>query len=149
MSPSLRKRLFWVWCDMRARCESPKHKAYANYGGRGISVCERWQSFAAFLEDMGERPEGASLDRADNDLGYSPDNCRWATRQEQNSNRRNCLFVSDGEERVTLKEYCRRRSLRYRAIVKRIQDRKWPLQDALTIPVGSGRLSKIQPKEAA
>lgn len=137
MPHSLRKRMFWVWCDMRARCESPNHKAYANYGGRGISVCDRWQTFDSFVEDMGERPEGASLDRIDNDRGYSASNCRWATRKEQNSNRRNCILISDGDETVTLREYCRRRQLPYRAIVKRYRDRKWSLVDAVSIPVGS------------
>lgn len=137
MSPSLRKRMFWVWCDMRARCESPNHKAYANYGGRGIAVCDRWQIFDWFVDDMGERPDGASLDRINNDGGYAPDNCRWATRKEQNSNRRNCILIADGEETVTLREYCRRRNLPYRTIVKRYKNRHWTLEDAVSIPVGS------------
>ena len=124
---------------MRARCRRPTHHAFLRYGGRGITVCDRWQSFALFLEDMGERPEGMSLDRIDNDGPYSPENCRWASRCVQNSNRRNCIMVAHGSERVTLREYCRRERLKYRPIVKRIQDRGWPVEAALTIPIGTGK----------
>lgn len=76
------------WLAMRNRCNNPKNADYAYYGGRGITVCERWNSFVLFLKDMGERPKGTSIDRINNSLGYSPDNCRWATAQMQNSNRR-------------------------------------------------------------
>lgn len=122
---------------MRSRCSNPNHKAFANYGGRGITVCERWTSFDAFAEDMGARPKGHSIDRADNDGPYAPWNCRWASRKAQNSNRRNCIIVDCEGEAVTLKEYCRRKNLRYRPIVKRIQDRGWPISAALSVPVGS------------
>lgn len=134
-----RKRLYWIWADMHSRCTNPNHKSFGRYGGRGIAVCDRWRSFDAFADDMGERPSGRSLDRADNDGGYSPENCRWATRKEQNSNRSNCIFVSDGAERVTLREYCRRHGMTYRAVVKRIQDRGWPVEAALSVPVGPGK----------
>lgn len=81
-------RTYRSWVAMRARCNNPKTRDYASYGGRGITVCERWESFENFLEDMGERPPGKSLDRINNDLGYLPDNCRWATAKEQANNRR-------------------------------------------------------------
>lgn len=73
---------------MIARCTDPRVNGFAYYGGRGIAVCERWASFENFLADMGGRPEGKTLDRIDNDRGYEPINCRWATNAEQRANRR-------------------------------------------------------------
>jgi hypothetical protein len=73
---------------MKQRCQNPKSKSYAGYGGRGITVCEKWQTFEGFFEDMGEQPEGLSLERKENDLGYTLENCKWATAKEQMRNRR-------------------------------------------------------------
>lgn len=140
------KRMYWVWSDMRQRCQNPNHKAYKNYGGRGIYVCDRWMIFANFMADMGMRPEGgAMIDRIDNNGPYSPENCKWSTRKEQNSNRRNCIYVECDGERVTLREYCRRKNMNYRPVVKRIQNLNWPLDLALTVPLSKGKkLSKLQ-----
>ena len=79
----------WVsWNHMKDRCSNKAHVKYHLYGGRGIKVCEKWLTFLGFLEDMGKRPTGRSLDRKDNDKGYSKENCRWSSIGQQNNNRR-------------------------------------------------------------
>lgn len=87
-------KIYNIWADMVARCRRPTHAHYADYGGRGITVCDRWLDFSNFYADMGDRPKGRSIDRINNDGGYSPENCRWATASEQRSNRRQARFES-------------------------------------------------------
>lgn len=81
--------LYRVWSSMLERCRNPNNRSYADYGGRGITVCERWHKFENFLADMGERPSDKhSIDRVDNDGDYAPSNCKWSTKMEQRHNRR-------------------------------------------------------------
>lgn len=86
----------YVWRSMIARCTCITHKAWCSYGGRGITVCARWMEYENFVADMGMKPDGLSLDRIDNDKGYSPSNCRWATHSEQQKNKRATKYLTDG-----------------------------------------------------
>jgi hypothetical protein len=79
---------YLVLQQMKQRCFNPKHAAYPGYGGRGITICKRWMKYENFLEDMGRRPSGLSIERINNDRGYSPGNCKWGTKSEQSRNQR-------------------------------------------------------------
>jgi hypothetical protein len=81
-------KIYASWCAMIKRCNNPNATQYKDYGGRGIKVCDRWLKFDNFYEDMGDRPKGFQIDRIDNDLGYSKENCQWVTPKENSNNRR-------------------------------------------------------------
>jgi len=120
------------WAAMLYRCQDPNN---GYYGGRGIAVCDRWrESFENFYADMGDKPEGLSLDRIDNDGNYEPGNCRWATRTEQcNNQRSNRMLVLDGRSQ-TLAEWSKELGVNVSAIRRRLI-RGWSIKDALTTPV--------------
>jgi len=95
------------WSGMKQRCNYEKHEQYAEYGGRGIKVCDRWNSsFEAFLEDMGVKPEGMTIERNDTNGNYEPGNCRWATMAEQNRNRRSNINVERNGVTKCIKDWC-------------------------------------------
>lgn len=86
---------YCAWCDARRRCYSPNNAGWKNYGGRGIQMCDRWRNdFDAFMEDMGRKPEGTSLERKNNDGNYEPDNCIWATRAVQSRNKQTTVRLT-------------------------------------------------------
>lgn len=121
-----------TWDGMKARCLNPKHQSYHRYGGRGIRVCERWMTFENFYEDMGDAPDGFTLDRIDNDGNYCPENCRWADWDTQYSNRRNSVRVEFRGELKTIGEWCRLLNLSYERTYHRIQRTKLPVDYVLS-----------------
>jgi hypothetical protein len=125
---------------MRQRCRNPNNAAYAYYGGRGITICKRWDSYATFLADMGERPAGATLERKRNSRGYSKGNCIWATHLEQQNNTRFNRMVRAFGERKTASEWARdvRCTVSRAALYERLQAGIRP-EIAITTPWQRGK----------
>lgn len=115
---------------MLSRCSNPTDPRYESYGGRGITVCERWLDIKAFVEDMGLPPEGMSLERIDNDGPYSPQNCRWATRREQQNNTRATRRVIHEGQVITVSNLARKLGLSHSTILSRLKRgySKWNVQ---------------------
>ena len=129
-----------VWRSMKNRCNSDDPRVAANYKNLGIKVCERWQSFSNFLEDMGNRPSPMhTLDRIDGSdggtLGYTKENCRWATYKEQANNRRSTKLVEMNGKSQSLKQWCEELNLSYGTILARVYQHGWGYERALTTPV--------------
>lgn len=134
-----RSKAYDAWIKLRGRCLNPKNAAYDRYGGRGITVCDRWESFDAFYEDMGEPPSRLhSVDRIDNELGYSPGNCRWATDEQQANNTRRNLYLTRDGVTMTLSQWCRALGVSYGAVRQRMH-RGMSQEDALTSPFREAR----------
>lgn len=114
--------MYLGWRAMIRRCYETGHHSYARYGGRGITVCVRWQgSFSAFVEDMGMRPEGKTIDRINNNGNYEPGNCRWATPSEQARNRSNTIVVCVDGESHNLPEWAEKTGLPHLLLLQRYQ----------------------------
>ena len=94
-----------AWRGMRRRCYYKKEKSYSDYGGRGIDICSRWEDYEVFLKDMGYAPPNTSIDRIDNNKGYSPDNCRWGTISQQANNKRTSIILEFNGRKQTLKQW--------------------------------------------
>lgn len=123
-----------IWQNLRSRCNNHRVPQYKNYGGRGITVCDRWNTFLNFLEDMGLCPPNHELDRTDNNKGYSPDNCRWVTKSQNCRNyRRNVILTMDGISKCLI-EWAEEYNISYMMLYKRIIERKWDIKRALTQP---------------
>jgi hypothetical protein len=112
--------LYGVWQSMRRRCLTPTTNQFADYGGRGIKICEEWDSFEQFAKDMGERPPGYTLERVDNDGDYGPSNCKWASRKEQQRNQRVTRRVIIGDRSYIAAELAEIASLKTDSILDRV-----------------------------
>lgn len=118
------------WAQMRSRCNNPRVPEYRNYGGRGIKVCARWDSFEAFLQDMGPRPEGMTVERNDVHGDYEPSNCRWATRGEQATNTTRSRRLEVGGRVLTLSQWASETGLSAKCISSRLR-RGWAVDRAV------------------
>ena len=127
--------IYRIWHHMMQRCYNPKDNDYKNYGGRGIRVCERWHKFENFFADMGNPPEGMTLDRKDNDGDYCLENCRWATREEQNNNTRKNVWYEHNGERKTIAQWARSMCIKVSTLGMRLNKYGWSVERALTTKV--------------
>lgn len=128
MPNSLRK----TWESMIRRCQNPADKDFHRYGARGIKVCERWMSYANFVADMNPRPTGKTLDRINNDGHYEPSNCRWATRREQDNNRRSNHRITFNGETKTIAEWARATGIKVGRLYDRLITEGWTVERALS-----------------
>jgi hypothetical protein len=138
IGPKKASPTYLSWVAAKSRCYDKKDNAYADYGGRGIAVCDRWRDdFQAFLADMGERPEGMTLDRYPDVNGpYSPDNCRWATWTQQANNKRSNVLIEHGGETKTVAQVAREVGMRPSVLASRLRN-GWSIERATTEPVRS------------
>ena len=128
-----RSRAYRAWAAMLSRCKDVRNN---RYGGRGIQVVEAWRYFDVFYADMGDPPSGCSIERVDNNRGYSKDNCVWATPEEQTRNRSNTILLTHNGVTDTLAAHARRAGLRYDTVHKRLFTSGWPVDKALTVQPG-------------
>jgi len=130
-----RRTEYTIWANMIDRCQRAGNQHYDDYGGRGITVCERWQRFENFLEDMGPRPSAShTIERKNNDVGYELRNCEWSTRARQARNKRTTVWVRYGGKKQCLADACEAAGLSYSMVSQRLDKLGWSVADALTIP---------------
>ena len=129
-----RSRAYKLWAGIKRRCDNPNDPNFPRYGGRGIAYDPRWADFAAFLADMGEPPDGYSIERDDPNGGYHKGNCRWIPREAQALNRRDTHWIEYGGERKPMAEWARVLGIPYKALHGRIMRRGWSVERAFTQP---------------
>lgn len=135
--PSLETRCkgaYKVWWSMIDRCTNPDSQSWKDYGGRGISVCDRWMIFENFVADMGNKPIGLSIDRIDNNGNYEKTNCRWATNKQQQVNRRVAKILTFNGQTKPASEWAKDYGMVYESLMTRLW-RGWSIERALTTPV--------------
>lgn len=129
-------RINRVYTRMMSRCYNPNATSYERYGGAGIKVCDRWfRNYKNFLEDMASTyADGLSIDRIDNNLGYSPENCRWATMEQQQNNRTNNRIIEYRGEEMTLAMWAKKLGIKKSTLYQRFHAYKWSVKQCLTTP---------------
>ena len=130
---------YQTWTNMIQRCTNPLAWGFKNYGGRGITVCKRWLKFENFLKDMGVRPEGKTIERINNNAGYTKSNCRWATTAEQSVNRRNNRPLTFESKTQPMSVWAKELNIRYETLAVR-KHRGWSDERALSTAEGGGEL---------
>jgi len=126
-----KSREYYTWQNMKSRCLNKNNKNYNFYGGRGITICDKWLTFEGFYKDMGDRPENKTLDRVDGGKGYLKNNCRWATNKEQQNNKINNVFLEYNGKRKTVAQWAEFVGINSSTLYHRFY-LGWNIKDALT-----------------
>ena len=136
-----RDRLYTIWRDMKSRCQNENFTAYKHYGGRGIKVCDEWQTFEPFYEwaMANGYKDTLTIDRKENEGNYEPSNCRWATVKQQSNNRRSNHYITHDGKTMSLTDWAEEKGLRRRTLYNRINELKWSTEKALNTPVLGGK----------
>lgn len=129
-----RPKIYNVWKAMVNRCHCAGNTAYDKYGGRGIKVCDRWRDFLKFYEDMGDVPEGMTIDRIDVNGDYEPSNCRWASMRQQARNKRNTTFLTCFGETKSIQDWADQFGIKAKTVKKRLKS-GWSAEDAINRPI--------------
>lgn len=129
-------RLYRIYAGMKSRCYNPNEPAYKNYGGRGITICPEWQMFEPFKKwaMLHGYDDNLSIDRIDNNKGYSPENCRWTDRKTQNNNQRSNRLISYKGKTQTMKQWSEEYDINYHTFISRIDELGWSIEKALNTP---------------
>lgn len=132
-----------IWAGIIQRCENKNSPSYKNYGGRGIKICQRWRhDFSAFFSDMGQRPQGMTIERINNDKDYSPENCRWATRADQARNNSRNVYITHNGETKTRKDWADYYGIDDETFRHRLSVKKMSFEDAINKPIKSKKGNK-------
>lgn len=143
----MRHPLRAIWLSMRARCLNTQSHAYRDYGGRGIGIDATWENFEQFCADMGPRPHGMTLERKNNNLGYSKENCMWASRQAQARNRRSSRVITFAGKTQTMIAWAEELGITYMTLYLRLYRRKLPIAEALNpARIASARVGEANNK---
>jgi hypothetical protein len=125
--------IYKIWNNMKQRCTNPNNPRYADYGGRGITVCDRWMDFNNFIADVGDRPANLTIDRIDNDKGYEPNNVRWVSKADNNRNSRRCVMVTIDGVSKPINVWCKENGIPY-VTCKQRRRNGWDIVKAVSTP---------------
>lgn len=125
------------WSNMKQRCNNPNATGYKNYGGSGIKHCKRWDKFENFFHDMGKKPtKKHTIGRIDSSTNYTPENCRWETRKQQNRNHCRNNNITHNGKTMCLTDWAKESGIPYETLRGRVNKLEWPFDKAISIPVG-------------
>lgn len=125
-------RTYCIYRSMKNRCYNKKEKSYERYGKRGITICDYWHNFSNFFKDMGKCPSNMTIERINNNLGYSKQNCKWATHKEQGNNKRSNILITHKGKTLTLSQWADRSHVCYQTFVSRVRRMGWSMERALS-----------------